>query len=481
MRVTSHCANHPSKEAGSRCSACRKWMCEDCLKRYGARVYCGRKCQLVGSLKSTPGAAIATARRPVHPAWAIAVTGGASAILLWAVGLKVAELVEIHRGLGVATRSEGAEVSGEIAVEGDGFTIEVRGEPGVRVLVVADEQPLRILTLDDNGRAEMDDLELEIGKRTIRLVPLSGAPFDLEAPLLPTMTATSVPTSTATAIAAATAKQTPQSSKSPIVRESSIGAAAGPTPVSAPPVLQLVHDAGPRIAITFDGNASSNRTAELLDLLQHHDLKVTLFVTGEFIERYPAIVRRAVLAGHEIGNHTYSHPHLTTYAENNRHRLLPGVTRRSFQNSLRQTEQAFRAATGRAMQPLWRAPFGEENRLLRGWALELGYLHVRWSSLQGESLDSRDWIADEHSSLYQSSSTIMERLLGFPELEGGIILMHLATERSEPPWAKLPEFLEALEDRGLEPTQVTRLLESSNTWSPWLERAQARHRENFGE
>jgi len=245
-------------------------------------------------------------------------------------------------------------------------------------------------------------------------------------------------------------------------------------------VLQLVHDAGPRIAITFDGNASSNRTAELLDLLQRHELKVTLFVTGQFIERYPAIVRRAVLAGHEIGNHTYSHPHLTTYANDRQHRLLPGVTRRSFQRDLRHTEEAFRAATGRAMQPLWRAPFGEENRLLRGWALEIGYLHVRWSSLHGESLDSRDWIADEHSSLYQRSSTMMERLLRFPELEGGIILMHLATERSEPPWAELPMFLEALEDRGLEITRVTRLLESSRTWRPWLHRAQERHRKVNG-
>ena len=453
-------------------------MCDHCLKRYGARVYCGRKCQVVGSLKSAPGAAIATARRPLHPAWAIAVTAGASAMLLWAVGLRVAELVEVHRGLGVATRSEGAEISGHLAVDGDGLTIEVRGEPGVRVLVMVDGEPQRVLTLDDNGRAEMDDLEFEVGTRAIRLVPLSGAPFDLEAPQLPTMTPTKIPTSTAGA--ASTTSRTPRPLNTPVVKPSSIGAAIGPTPASAPPVLQLVHDAGPRIAITFDGNASSNRTAELLDTLQRHDLKVTLFVTGEFIERYPAIVRRAVLAGHEIGNHTYSHPHLTTYAENSRHRLLPGVTRRSFQNSLRQTEQAFRAATGRTMQPLWRAPFGEENRLLRGWALELGYLHVRWSSLHGESLDSRDWIADEHSSLYQSSSTIMERLLGFPELKGGIILMHLATERSEPPWAKLPEFLEALEDRGLEPTQVTRLLESSKTWKPWLHQARKRHQEVYG-
>jgi peptidoglycan/xylan/chitin deacetylase (PgdA/CDA1 family) len=396
----------------------------------------------------------------------------------------VAELVEVHQGLAVATTTAQGGVTGRLALDGDSVTLEARGEPGVRVLVVADEQPLQILTLGDDGRAEIDDLDLDVGQRTIRLEPLNGTAIDLDAPPFPTKTPTSapskLPTATATARVTAAKKRTPRRPVTSEVTPRSIAAAIGPTPASAPPVLQLVHDAGPRIAITFDGNASSNRTAELLDLLHVHDLKVTLFVTGEFIERYPAIVRRAVLAGHEIGNHTYSHPHLTTYAENRQHRLLPGVTRRSFQNSLRQTEQAFRTATGRAMQPLWRAPFGEENRLLRGWALELGYLHVRWSSLQGESLDSRDWIADEHSSLYQSSSTIMDRLLGFPELEGGIILMHLATERLEPPWSKLPEFLDALEDRGLEATQVTRLLEASRTWSPWLERARKRHRQVHG-
>jgi peptidoglycan/xylan/chitin deacetylase (PgdA/CDA1 family) len=396
----------------------------------------------------------------------------------------VAELVEVHQGLGVATRTEEATVSGRLLLENDVLTIEVRGEPHSKVLVAVDEQPLRILTLGESGRAEMQNLQLEDGQRAIQLAPVNGPPVDLKVPPLAKTTAKVSPPATraptAAAIVAAAATRTPQRSTPTEFGPRSIGAAAGPTPVSAPPVLQLVHDAGPRIAITFDGNASSNRTGELLDLLQRHQLTVTLFVTGQFIERHPQIVRRALLAGHEIGNHTYDHPHLTTYAENRRHRLLPGVTRRSFQNSLRQTERAFKTATGRSMQPLWRAPFGEENRLLRGWALELGYLHVRWSSLEGESLDSRDWIADEHSSLYQSSATIMERLLGFPELKGGIILMHLATERSEPPWSKLPEFLEALEDRGLETTQVTRLLEASPTWRPWLERARKRHQQVHG-
>jgi peptidoglycan/xylan/chitin deacetylase (PgdA/CDA1 family) len=132
------------------------------------------------------------------------------------------------------------------------------------------------------------------------------------------------------------------------------------------------------------------------------------------------------------------------------------------------------------MRPLWRSPYGEENRLLRGWALEMGYLHVRWSSLGGASLDTHDWVADEHSSLYKSSRKIMERLLQFPKLEGGIILMHMATEREEAPWKELPAFLEALEKRRLEPTSVTRLLEASPTWRRWLRRAEERHREVNG-
>ena len=128
------------------------------------------------------------------------------------------------------------------------------------------------------------------------------------------------------------------------------------------------------------------------------------------------------------------------------------------------------------MASLWRAPYGEENRTLRAWALEMGYLHVRWSSLRGASLDSRDWVDDEHSRLYQDADRMVERLLRFPQLGGGIVLMHLASDRPEPPWTALPGFVERLRQRGIEPTRVSDLLRASTLWRPWLDRAESRHR-----
>jgi len=62
------------------------------------------------------------------------------------------------------------------------------------------------------------------------------------------------------------------------------------------------------VALTFDDGPSEKYTPRILDELKAAGAHATFFVTGENAERHPELLRRMVLEGHEIGNHTYSHP-----------------------------------------------------------------------------------------------------------------------------------------------------------------------------
>ena len=506
MRATSHCANHPSREAGLRCRSCGKWLCDRCTRVFQGRVFCGYSCRIHDLFAGQISKIGRTARSPLPNLWVAIVIGLAVLFVGSWITVLTLRLQSVNRRI-EAERAPLPYAVAELVRRDDTLTITIQGSPNATVLLIADGVPVRVLTLDDRGRGAVadagfaDGVPLEIAAlaeapETVPGVPTltptaTGTP---EATRTPTPTPTRSPTSTRpqatptrTATPTSVAKHEPApgprrrpSPTEPAEQRPSTDTGPGTEgPTISPPVLHLVTDAGARIAVTFDGNASSNGTAELLDLLEELDLKITLFVTGGFVERYPNLVRNAVLAGHEVGNHTFSHPHLTTYADNRRHRLLPTVTKKGFQDQLRRTEAAFRKATGRPMAPLWRAPYGEENSTLRGWALEVGYLHVRWSSLQGASLDSLDWIADEHSKLYRDSERMVDRLLRFPRLEGGIVLMHLATERSEPPWSDLPRFVTELRKRDVRPVKVSELLEASPIWREWLDRARERHHELY--
>lgn len=193
-----------------------------------------------------------------------------------------------------------------------------------------------------------------------------------------------------------------------------------------------------KIALTFDGGSEANATAEILDTLKSMGVKATIFLTGRYIDRYPDLVRRMVREGHEIGNHTFSHPHLTSFAVSRRQDTLPGVTRERVQGELRQTARLFEEVTGVPMSPYWRAPYGEHNLEIRRWAGAIGYMHVGWTRdlAAGEDLDTRDWVADTHSPIYYRAAEVRKRILNFGKgrtarANGGIILLHLGTQRKQ--------------------------------------------------
>jgi peptidoglycan/xylan/chitin deacetylase (PgdA/CDA1 family) len=194
-------------------------------------------------------------------------------------------------------------------------------------------------------------------------------------------------------------------------------------------------------------------------------VRATIFLTGQYIARYPDLVRRMVRDGHEIGNHTFSHPHLTTFALDRRQDTLPGVTRDLVQDELRRTARLFEEVTGAAISPYWRAPYGEHNREIRRWAEELGYLHVGWTRdlAAREDLDTRDWVADPRSPIYYRAEEVRERILNFgkgttAQANGGIILLHLGTRRRQDRVdGELPAIIDGLRMQGYDLVPVSEL------------------------
>ena len=134
-----------------------------------------------------------------------------------------------------------------------------------------------------------------------------------------------------------------------------------------------IHVAGPYVALTFDDGPSAKLTPKLLDLLASHHIKATFFEIGQNVVEHPEITARAAQEGHEIGNHSWSHPNFGKMSDD-------GVRR-----ELRKTDDAIRAATG-ASPTLLRPPYGSITERQKKWiAAEFGYKTVLWD------VDPLDW------------------------------------------------------------------------------------------
>ena len=137
--------------------------------------------------------------------------------------------------------------------------------------------------------------------------------------------------------------------------------------------VSSVHVDGPYIALTFDDGPNQKLTPRLLDLLAEHHIHVTFFVVGENAAEYPEILQRAVREGHEIGNHTWSHPNLAKMSDEN------------VRSQIKRTEEAITNAIG-SRPTLFRPAYGSvtahQKRFIHD---ELGYEIILWE------VDPLDW------------------------------------------------------------------------------------------
>ncbi|MFD3158063.1 polysaccharide deacetylase family protein [Haloimpatiens sp. FM7330] len=155
-----------------------------------------------------------------------------------------------------------------------------------------------------------------------------------------------------------------------------------------------------KIALTYDcGGKGKGATLEILNVLKKHNIKATFFITGQWAECYPWLVKKIVDENHEIGNHSYSHRDFTK------------LTRDEIIKEVTITERLIKNITNISPKPLIRCPYGSfNNEVLKILGL-MGYKYtIQWT------IDPRDWELPP-------SDVIVDRILS-SIVNGSIILMH---------------------------------------------------------
>lgn len=142
--------------------------------------------------------------------------------------------------------------------------------------------------------------------------------------------------------------------------------------------------------LTFDAGDDNTNINYILTTLKKYNIKATFFITGNFIKKYPADVKRIIADGHIAGNHTFTH----SFDYRNEDQFL---------NELYETEYYFKKVTGRELSRIWRSPY--LRHLDKPWMLKsarkLGYRHI------DVSLYSKDWLS-EGEKLYLSNEKFVD-------------------------------------------------------------------------
>ena len=206
-----------------------------------------------------------------------------------------------------------------------------------------------------------------------------------------------------------------------------------PSPARAPATKSNSYTScnveGPCIAMTFDDGPNAQLTPKLLDMLKERGIKATFFVVGQNAAEYPDILRRMADEGHEIANHSWSHPALT--------KLGGEGVRKQIEN----TNNAIFAATGKR-PVLMRPPYGATSSTLnRRLTEEYGLKVILWS------VDPLDW-------KYRNSNRVYNYIVQNTQ-PGSIILSHDIHATTV---AAMPETLDALLAKGYKFVTVSELI-----------------------
>lgn len=156
-----------------------------------------------------------------------------------------------------------------------------------------------------------------------------------------------------------------------------------------------------KVAITFDASWGNEQTKGILDLLDQYHAKCTFFLVGYWVDAYPKEVKMITERGHEIGNHSSTHPHMA------------GLSREQILTEIKNTNDKIIALAAKPIT-LFRPPYGEWDENLVRVCNDAGFYVIQWN------IDSLDWKG-------LSANDMLSRVKSKLE-PGSIILFHNNSE-----------------------------------------------------
>ena len=189
-----------------------------------------------------------------------------------------------------------------------------------------------------------------------------------------------------------------------------------------------------KIAISFDAAWGAEDFPKIIEVLDKHNIKTTFFMTGEWVEKYPECVKTLVEKGHDLGNHSATHPDMTK------------LSKEAQKEQILKVHDVVKELTGYEME-LFRPPYGAYNNEVIRTCYEIGYYPIQWS------VDSLDWKD-------LSATEIINKVCNHKALDNGaIILCHNGAKHTA---EALDEMLANLKNQGYEIVPISELIIREN-------------------
>ena len=173
-------------------------------------------------------------------------------------------------------------------------------------------------------------------------------------------------------------------------------------------------------------------TEQLIEILEKYNVKATFFVVGEWVDKYPDSVKALSDAGHEVMNHSNTHPHMTQ------------ISKEKMKEEVDACNDKITKVTGKRPN-LFRAPYGDYNNDVVQAVRECGCYTIQWD------VDSLDW---KDLSAVEITKRVTERVK-----PGSIVLFHNAAKHTP---EALPGIIEKLQGDGYQFVPISELIYTEN-------------------